>query len=238
MQGLVEIGLLLAKLAGVFGSGLYIAMSPCLFPLLPLFLLNSLKSADSRKRSVLVTGVLVLGILGSLAIYFSIAILISSLLFSYYLEILAILSLIIIFLGIVTLSTWLKTKLGMSSLSLSSQPETPSNLMSVFLVGFGYSMLAAPCSGSVIIGVIGVFGLETNFLVLILMFIALAIAVALPYFAIAVVTGEARMRMAMTLSQHARKVEIVAGLILIVLGLFLFAQTRWFEFIFGFRIYI
>ncbi|MFW9769628.1 MAG: cytochrome c biogenesis protein CcdA [Candidatus Thorarchaeota archaeon] len=238
MQGLVEIGLLLAKLAGVFGSGLYLAMSPCLFPLLPLFLLNSLKSEDDRKRSVIVTSVLVLGILGSLAIYFSIALFISSFLFNYYLEILAILSLIIIFLGIVTLSTTLKTKLGISSLNLSSQPEAPSNLLGVFLVGFGYSMLAAPCSGSVILGVIGVIGLETNVLTLILMFIALAIAVAIPYFTIAVVTGEARVRMAFSLSQHARKVEILAGLILIVLGVFLFAQTRWFEFIFGFRIYV
>jgi cytochrome c biogenesis protein CcdA len=142
------------------------------------------------------------------------------------------------FLGIVTLSTTLKNKLGMSSLNLGSQPETPSNLFSVFLVGFGYSMLAAPCSGSVIFGVIAVFGAETGFLVPLLMFLSLAVAVSIPYFAIAVVTGEARMRMAMSLSTHARKVEIVAGLILIVLGMFLFAQTPLFGSIFGFRLYV
>ena len=69
MQGAIELGLLLVKLAGVFGSGLFIAVSPCLFPLLPLFLINSLQSADSRGRSVLVTAVLVLGILSSVAFF-------------------------------------------------------------------------------------------------------------------------------------------------------------------------
>lgn len=229
MQGIIEIGLLLAKLVGVFGSGLYIAISPCLFPLLPLFLLNSLKSADSRKRSVLVTAVLVVGILSSLAIFLSVAWLIGALLIDYYIRIQAILGLIIIFLGIVTMSTTLKNKLGMSSLNLKSQPSAPSNLKSVFLVGFGYSLLAAPCSGTAIFGVIALFGAETGFLIPVLLFIVLSIAVSIPYFAIAVVTGEARMRMAMSISTHARKVEIVAGLILIVIGTLLFSQ------LFGFR---
>jgi cytochrome c biogenesis protein CcdA len=99
----------------------------------------------------------------------------------------------------------------------------------VFIVGFGYSLLAAPCSGTAIFGVIALFGAETGFLIPILLFIVLSIAVSIPYFAIAVVTGEARMRMAMSISTHARKVEIVAGLILIVIGTLLFSQ------LFGFR---
>ncbi|MFW9868711.1 MAG: cytochrome c biogenesis CcdA family protein [Candidatus Thorarchaeota archaeon] len=229
MQGFIEIGVLLAKIAGVFGSGLYIAMSPCLFPLLPLFLLNSLKSADSRKRSVLVTAVLVIGILSSLAIFMSIAWLIGALLIDYYIRIQAMLGLIIIFLGVITMSSTLKNKLGISSLNLRSHPSAPSNLMSVYFVGLGYSLLAAPCSGSAIFGVIALFGAETGFLVPILLFVVLSIAVAIPYFAIALVTGEARMRMAASISTHARKVEIAAGVILITIGLLLFSQ------LFGFR---
>jgi cytochrome c biogenesis protein CcdA len=60
----------------------------------------------------------------------------------------------------------------------------------------------------------------------------LSIAIAIPYFLIAVVTGEARMRMAMTISNQARKIELVAGTILIVIGFLLFIQ------LFGFRFYI
>ncbi len=229
MQGFIEIGVLITKLVGVFGSGLYIAISPCLFPLLPLFLLNSLKSADSRKRSVLATAVLVIGILSSLAIFMSIAWLIGALLIDYYIRIQAILGLIIIFLGTITMSSTLKNRLGISSLNLRSQPSAPSNLLSVYLVGLGYSLLAAPCSGPAIFGVIALFGAETGFLVPILLFIVLSIAVSIPYFTIAIVTGEARMRMAMSISTHARKVEIAAGVILIAIGLLLFSQ------LFGFR---
>jgi cytochrome c biogenesis protein CcdA len=65
-----------------------------------------------------------------------------------------------------------------------------------------------------------------------LLFIVLSIAIAIPYFLIAVVTGEARMRMAMTISNQARKIELVVGTILIIIGLLLFAQ------LFGFRFYI
>ncbi|MFX1483762.1 MAG: cytochrome c biogenesis protein CcdA [Promethearchaeota archaeon] len=229
MQEFMELGLLLAKIGGVFGAGLYIAISPCLFPLLPLFLLNSLKSADSRVRSVVVTGVLVLGILSSLVVFIAFAWFIGSLLIEYYIRIQAIMGLIIIVLGIITMSTTLKDRLGLSSLNLRSQPTAPSNLLSVYLVGLGYSLLAAPCSGSAIFGIIALFGAETGSVVPILLFIVLSIAVSIPYFAIAVVTGEARMRMAFSIRHHARKVEIAAGLILIIIGVLLFSQ------LFGFR---
>ena len=65
MQGLIELGV---TLIGALTSGLYIAISPCLFPLLPLFLMNSLQASDSRKRSLLVTSALVAGILVSVGL--------------------------------------------------------------------------------------------------------------------------------------------------------------------------
>jgi hypothetical protein len=46
------------------------------------------------------------------------------------------------------------------------------------------------------------------------------------------VTGEARMRMAMTISNQARKIELIAGTILMIIGFLLFIQ------LFGFRFYI
>lgn len=231
MQGVIELGLLLVKLTGVFGSGLFIAVSPCLFPLLPLFLINSLQSADSRGRSVLVTAVLVAGILSSVAFFIAIAGFIGSFLIDFYIEFQAVLGLIILFLGLVMMSSTLQKKLRLSSLSLKSQPTAPTNLLSVYIVGLGYSLLAAPCSGPAILGTVALFGAEANFLSIILLFIVLSIAIAIPYFLIAILTGEARMRMAMTISNQARKVEIVAGTILVIIGLLLFIQ------LFGFRFY-
>jgi thiol:disulfide interchange protein DsbD len=232
VQGAIEFGLLLVKLAGVFGSGLFIAVSPCLFPLLPLFLINSLQSADSRGRSVLVTAILVLGILSSVAFFIAIAGFIGSFLIDFYIEFQAVLGVIIFFLGLVMMSSTLQKRLKLSSLSLRNQPTTPTNLLSVYIVGLGYSLIAAPCSGPAILGTIALFGAESNLLTIILLFIVLSIAIAIPYFLIGVLTGEARMRMAMTISNQARKIEIIAGTILVIIGFFLFIQ------LFGFRFYI
>jgi len=232
VQGAIELGLLLAKISGVFGAGLFIAVSPCLFPLLPLFLINSLQSADSRGRSVLVTAVLILGILSSVAIFIVIAGFIGIFLIEFYIEFQAVLGLIILFLGLVMMSPTLQKALRLGSLSLRSQPTAPTNLFSVYVVGLGYSLIAAPCSGPAILGTVALFGLESNLFLIILLFIVLSIAIAIPYFLIAVVTGEARMRMAMTISNQARKIELVVGTILVIIGLLLFAQ------LFGFRFYI
>ncbi|MHA3963298.1 MAG: cytochrome c biogenesis CcdA family protein [Candidatus Thorarchaeota archaeon SMTZ1-45] len=231
MQEVIELGLLLVKLAGVFGSGLFIAISPCLFPLLPLFLINSLQSADSRRRSVVVTIALVAGILSSVGFFIAIAGFIGSFLIDYYIEFQAAIGLIILFLGIVMMSHTLQMKLRLSSLSLKSQPSAPTNLLSVYIVGLGYSLLAAPCSGPAILGTVALFGTETNLFTIILLFLVLSIAIAIPYLLIAVVTGEARMRMAKTISSQARKIELVAGIILVIIGLLLFVQ------LFGFRFY-
>lgn len=57
------------QLGTVFGVGLYIATSPCLFPLLPLFLIRNLQSEYGRTRSILVTGILTAGILASLGAF-------------------------------------------------------------------------------------------------------------------------------------------------------------------------
>lgn len=232
MQGAIELGILLVKLAGVFGSGLFIAISPCLFPLLPLFLINSLQSADSYRRSVIVTIALIAGILSSVAFFIAIAGFIGSFLIDYYIEFQAIMGIIILFLGIVMMSPTLQMKLKISSVSLKSQPKTPTNLMSVFVVGLGYSLLAAPCSGPAILGTIALFGAETNIFTIFLLFITLSIAISIPYFLIAIVSGEARIRMATRISSQARKIELIVGTILVLIGLLLFIQ------LFGFRFYI
>lgn len=58
------------------------------------------------------------------------------------------------------------------------------------------------------------------------------IVISIPYFVIALVTGEARTKMTMSLSNHSRRIEIVAGVILIAVGISLILP------IFGIRFYI
>jgi len=208
------------QLGTAFSAGLYVATSPCLFPLLPLFLIRNLQSEQSRKKSVLVTGVLILGILASLAVFMSISVFIGYFIIQYYTYIQAILGGIVVFLGIVTMSHKLRETLRLTRLSMTD-PGSPSSLMSVFSVGFSYALLAAPCTAPVLIVLPIVFSTEANLLVLLFMFILLSAGVAIPYLAIALVTGEARDKMASTLSNSARKIEIIVGVFLIILGIWL-----------------
>lgn len=229
MQGIVELGLLLVKITGVFGSGLFIALSPCLFPLLPLFLINSLHSTDSRGRSVVVTAVLVGGILSSVAFFIVIAGFVGSFFIDYYIEFQAVLGFIILLLGLVMMSPTLQKKLRLTYLSLRSQPTAPTNLVGVFTIGLGYSLLAAPCSAPAILGTVALFSTESNIFTIAILYLFFSIAIAIPYFLIAVLTGEARNRMATTMSSRARTIELVAGMILVIIGALLISQ------LFGFR---
>ncbi|MGY5876709.1 MAG: cytochrome c biogenesis protein CcdA [Candidatus Thorarchaeota archaeon] len=218
MQGIIEITSLLT--AALF-SGLYVAMSPCLFPLLPLYLMRSLNSADSVRRSLIVTIVLVLGILTSIAFFAVVAGLIGTFLIQHFTQIQVILGFILIFLGILTASKSLREKLRITSMSVSSQPTTPTGLVSVYMVGLGYSLLAAPCVWPTLTATFLLFGTQANLVVLLLMFLIISIAVASPYIAIAVVTGEARTRLTMSMAKHSRKIEIAAGALLIFIGIVL-----------------
>jgi cytochrome c-type biogenesis protein len=210
-----------AHLAAAFLSGLYIATSPCIFPLLPLFLIRSLASADDRSRSVIVTIALTAGILSSLAIYFAISGLIGRFILQNYTIFQAVLGGIVIFLGFVTVSSTLREKLRLNSLSIGNQPEKPTGLAGVFIVGFGYSLLAAPCSGPVIISLFALFGSQPEVSVQMVMFVLLSIAVMIPYFAIALATGEARTRIAMQIANSAKVLEYLVGGLLIVIGIIL-----------------
>ena len=230
MQGIFELGV---SLLGALTSGLYIAISPCLFPLLPLFLMNSLQVSDSRKRSLVVTSALVAGILVSVAFYAFIAYFISSIgmfLLTSFRDLQAILGVFILLFGLVMFSDRLRNALRLSRLSMHGKPSKPSNLKQVFGTGLAYTLLAAPCAGPAILGLIGIFGLQTNPFVLLLLFIFVAIVIAIPYYAIALVAGEARTGLAMSISSRARTIEIVTGVILILLGLFMILQHP----IFGF----
>lgn len=201
-----------------FSLGFYAAISPCLFPLLPMFLIRSLQSADSKKKSVIITGVLVLGILSSLAIYSVISVFIGLFLIQNQIQIQALLGSIIVFFGLVTMSETLQNTLHLTSLNFKSQPSAPGGLIGVYVIGLGYSLLAAPCSGSAVIGFLLYISTQSNSAVLLVTFLSLALGVTLPYFTIAIFSDEMKKKMTTTLAESARKVQIFVGLLLVLLG--------------------
>jgi suppressor for copper-sensitivity B len=222
----------IAQLGLALGVGLYVATSPCLFPLLPLFLIRNLKSEESRRKSLLVTGVLTSGIIVSLAIYMALSTVIGLWVLSNYTFFQGILGILIVFFGIVTMSFTLREKLGITKIKMRD-PGTPTGLIGVFFVGFAYSLLAAPCSALPLLSLFIVISTEPNIFVVGLMFVMLCMGVAVPYLAIAVVTGEARNQVASTLANSAHKIEMVVGFLLVILGLWLsypLFQYLWFTF--------
>ena len=227
MQGVFEF---IFQLGAGFSAGLYVAISPCLFPLLPLFLIRTLQSEDSRKRSVLVTSILILGILTSIGIFVLISWIIIELLLIqefglillyWYTPLRALLGAVIIFFGILMISEKLKMSLGLASLSLKTTPSAPRGLVSVYMVGLGYTIMAAPCALPAIGAVISLFGAQSTIWGIILLYLGESIGIAIPYLAIALVTGEARIKMATRISRSARHIEVIVGVILIIIGVIL-----------------
>ncbi|TXT56776.1 MAG: conserved membrane protein of unknown function [Candidatus Thorarchaeota archaeon] len=211
----------LLQAAASFGVGLYVAASPCLFPLLPLFLIRTLHSEDSRSRSVMVTGVLASGIILSLVIFLFLAQFIGLLIARHFTYLQAILGVFIIFVGILIMSERLRDILRISHLSMTRQPDDPTGLVGVFMVGFGYALLAAPCTGPALLALVAMFGTQADFFLAIIMFVFLCIGVFIPYLAIAITTGEARNRMASRIANSARTIEIIVGILLVIVGIIL-----------------
>ncbi|MHA2378889.1 MAG: cytochrome c biogenesis CcdA family protein [Candidatus Thorarchaeota archaeon] len=218
MQGIVEI---LIELGATFGAGFYVAISPCLFPLLPLFLMRALQSENSRTRSVIVTSALILGILSSLALFAVVSVFIGLFLIQYHTVLQALLGAFIIFFGLLTMSETLQRTLRMSSLNLRTPPTEATGLAGVFLIGMSYSLMAAPCAAPLLFELFFVFSTQTNAIVLLFMFAAASIGVTIPYLVIALTTGEARSRMATRMTENARKLEIAIGALFVLIGLVL-----------------
>ncbi len=183
-----------------------------------MFLIRSLQSAESKKKSIMVTGTLILGILSSLLVYALISVFIGLFLLQNQITIQAFLGSIIIFFGIVTMSETLQRRLRLTSLNLKSQPEAPAGLFGVYVIGLSYSLLAAPCSGSAVVGFMLYISTQTEVLVLALTFIALTLGISIPYLAIALLSEEIRNRMTTSLAESARKVQILVGVFLVAIG--------------------
>jgi len=178
----------------------------------------------------LVAGMLVS--IGAFAIIAYLATSVGSFLLTNFTNLQAILGVFILFFGVLMLSETLRRFLHLARLGMRGQPTEPSNLKQVFFIGLGYTLMAAPCAGPSILAIVSIFGAQSNPFVLVVMLVLVSFAIAVPYFAIALVTGEARTRMAKSLSSHSRRIEIIAGAILVLIGVILILP------VFGIRLYI
>jgi cytochrome c biogenesis protein CcdA len=69
-----------------------------------------------------------------------------------------------------------------------------------------------------VIGFLLYVGTQSNIMVLSFMFIALTLGISIPYLVIALLSGGLRKRMTTALAESARRVQILVGLLLVVIG--------------------
>lgn len=222
-----------------FLAGLYVALSPCLFPIMPLtvfrIMSKSIVSDEgendyfTRRTAIKWVALLTSGIL----VTFVVAILIMSYIWDFfgiflinqYIELTFILGVILILMGFFLVIPFLSEK----TFAKIPVPQGVSNIfqkeeikhLDLFLIGFGYSFIALPCAAPAFITLLGISSVYGNSLSLAIGIGLFATGLFIPYFLLVLVTAEARTRLTALFTKNFRIIETIIGLIIIIFG-FLF----------------
>ena len=222
-----------------FLVGLYVALSPCLFPIMPLTVFRIMNKSvfddsgqeqpPSRWMAIQWVIVLTSGILST----FMLAVLVSAyvwenlgfFLINLYLELTFLLGLLLIAMGLFLLfpilaeSTFAKIPIP-QRVTNSFQREEYRQL-DLFLIGFGYSIIALPCAFPVFLVLLSIIPvtIQGGSLNLIIGMVLFSVGLFIPYLILVLVTAEARTRAASFLAERFRVVEIITGILIIVFGL-------------------
>ncbi|MHA1214090.1 MAG: cytochrome c biogenesis protein CcdA [Candidatus Hodarchaeales archaeon] len=225
-----------------FLSGLYIALSPCLFPIMPLTIFRimnkkiidetGVETVPTRKMAlqwvILLTSGIVLTFSIAIILITYIGVLFSQFLYNNYAIFSFILGIILLILGLVLLFP----VLGEKSFAKIPIPQKVTNFfqreeygaLDLFLLGLGYSFIAFPCASPVFLS-LPIVGVGNNPFYIILGMILFALGVFIPYLVLVFVTAEARIRAAQYLAEKFRYIEIIVGILMIIVSLTLM-QTQ------------
>ncbi|UCG90245.1 MAG: hypothetical protein JSU57_00530 [Candidatus Heimdallarchaeota archaeon] len=219
-----------------FLIGLYVALSPCLFPIMPMTIFRVMSrtivgdsgEVQNPTRRMALQWVIVLT--SGIIITFFLAVLISRFvwnnlgyfLIEYRLEITFFLGLLLIIMGLFLLLPVL-SKLTFARIPIpqrvtdSFQREEYRQL-DLFLIGFGYSFIALPCTFPVFLVLMSIIPIGDVLFLSIGMGL-FSIGLLIPYLILVLVTAEARTRAASLLAEKFRIVEIITGILVIIFGL-------------------
>ncbi|MFX0205371.1 MAG: cytochrome c biogenesis CcdA family protein [Candidatus Hodarchaeota archaeon] len=208
-----EIGLLI-----FFLGGLATAISPCLFPILPLSLLRMFGS-ESRRKATHLTTVLILGVLIAFLIIAIIISSISEFMQKNFINLNVFMGFLLIFISLFIIFPQLRELTGYLPGWHPEINEGKAGYLDVFILGFGYSFIAAPCAGSLFASLVILMVSEGNFLFLYLGFPCFALGFAIPYYILAFSSSEFRIQFAQKLSAHNNKLNILMGCLIFLFGI-------------------
>jgi cytochrome c-type biogenesis protein len=218
-------------------AGLYVALSPCLFPIMPMTIFRimntDMKDSEgntvnpSRKMvlrwvSILVSGILitffVVAFVG-LYIWNGLAIQLISL----YRPLSLLMGLILITMGIFIIFPLL-SEMTFAKIPI---PQEVSNIMmreeykqlDFFIMGLGYSIIAFPCASPVFISMFGILVSVGNLLYMLIGMGVFGVGLFIPYLILVFVTAETRIRVASKLAENFRIIEIIMGMSIVIFGI-------------------
>lgn len=215
--------------------GLITSFSPCLFPLLPTYFAVIIKSERSQNASqrvqilsalALMSGVLV--VFFSLTLFLNVAI--SSFLLQNYVTFAKIQSIILIIAGIFLVS---KPNF-MSSIQLPDKfygliygdRDNPNPYRFSFLIGLGYTLIAAPCAGGYFLAVWGNV-LSFNLIEQFLLISIFSFGAGLPFLLIGSLLPRINQKGAQNLLLASERISLILGSILIFIGIYLFVSVAY-----------
>lgn len=222
-----------------FLVGLYVTLSPCLFPIMPLTVFRVMnkpiidavgqKQHPTRRMALQWVIILTSGIF----LTFFLTVLISTYVWenlgsfigdinsgiTFFLGIFLII--IGIFLLFPVLAEKTYTRIPIPQRVTNSFQREEYRQIDLFLIGFGYTFVALPCAFPVFLLLMSVIPVIGNSLYLFVGMGLFYIGLFLPYLVLVLVTAEARIRAASILAEKFRVIEVITGIFIIIFG-FLF----------------
>lgn len=202
-------------------AGLATGLSPCLFPILPLTLISIFKSETSRRKSLLIVLMVVLGMMTTFTVFTMVAVSITSFLITNrQLLDLVFGSLIIIF-GVIIIVPKFNELFSRVSSRFSPQQEFDDDLnyLSLFFLGVVYTLIAVPCSGSIFLSVSAVLISVANPLITMTGLLLFGTGLFFPYAVLALASAELRIVIAKKMVEKQHLIEKIVGLFLIIYGI-------------------
>lgn len=220
-----------------FLIGLYVALSPCLFPILPTTIMNILYKQNESQRNTAQQGegsrnsqssVYILSLWSGIVISFGIIIVASSILALFVIENYLFLNFIfggiMVIFGIIMFIPSFESRFAFNSLSsniLSRFQKSSFNYVDLFLLGSVYSIIAFPCAGPAILAMLPLLIGTANPLFTSAALLAFAIGILIPYLLIGKLISATGTKFISNIRNSYKYIKITTSILIIVIGLLL-----------------
>ncbi len=207
-----------------FIGGLYTALSPCLFPLLPLSALKLFQKDVKRKEALTLALALISGIILAFGIFIILVTMffqqLGLWLLQYYGYLSAFFGVLLILIGLVMIIPRLHVWISRFTTPFNTYLEKETQgALDLFILGLLFSFIAIPCAGPIYLSLTIIIALSRDVIFSILGLTLFSIGLAIPYILLTFASTESRYQLGTKLIRHARKIEIGSAILIIIFGI-------------------